>query len=215
MAGHSSVREDGSFISRLDRTLFKIESVFALIGGLAALSLMILAVVSVAGRNFFNQPLPGYIDWIEQMMPLIAFAGVSYAQRLGGHIRMDILVGRLRGRPLWMAEFATTLIMLLILLLLIWGGWAHFMRSFDWNSPLWSRDSTLDIRLPLWPSKLLAPIAFSVLALRMALQLWVYGGAIRSGALEPVGVPLIEDAATQAAAEAEHVSGLEEEGARP
>ena len=59
---------------------------------------MLLAVVSVGGRNFFNQPLPGYVDWIEQAMPLIAFMGIAYVKRDGGHIRMDILVGSLRGR---------------------------------------------------------------------------------------------------------------------
>ena len=126
MAGASSVLEDGTFLSRLDRALFRIEGWLALIGGLAAFSLMLLAVVSVGGRNFFNQPLPGYVDWIEQAMPLIAFLGIAYCQRLGGHIRMDILVGQLRGRPLWIAEFITTLLMFVLMVLLVWGSFAHF-----------------------------------------------------------------------------------------
>ena len=45
-----------------------------------------------------NMPLPGYVDWIEVLMPLIAFLGISWTMRQGGHIRMDILVGRLNGR---------------------------------------------------------------------------------------------------------------------
>lgn len=172
---------------------------------------MLLAVTSVGGRNFFNHPLPGYVDWIEQAMPLIAFIGVSYCQRLGGHIRMDILVGLLRGRSLWMAEFIGTLLILILMILMIWGSWSHFERSFDWSAPYWSRDSSLDIRLPLWPAKLLVPIAFSVLALRMGLQAWGYGRAILSGTLQPVAVPLIEDATKVAEKEAEAVSGLEYE----
>ena len=211
MAGSSSVLVDGSRLSRLDRALHHLESLLALIGGLAVFALMLLAVVSVGGRNFFNMPLPGYVDWIEQAMPLIAFIGVAYCQRLGGHIRMDILVGQLRGRPLWIAEFISTFAILLLMLLLVWGSYAHFERSFDWNAPLWSRDSSLDIRLPLWPAKLLAPIAFSVLSLRLILQLWGYGRAILTGSRTPVAVPLIEDAATIAANEAAGVSGLEKE----
>lgn len=87
---------------------------------------MTLTVVSVTGRNLFNRPLPGYVDWIEQIMPLLAFVGVSYTQRLDGHIRMDIMIGRHRGRILWSAERASTIVMLILMLLLVWGTWAHF-----------------------------------------------------------------------------------------
>ncbi len=209
MAGSSSVLKDDTLLSRIDCRLYQVESFLALIGGFAVFSLMLLAVVSVGGRNFFNQPLPGYVDWIEQAMPLIAFIGVSYCQRLGGHIRMDILIGLLRGRSLWVAEFIGTLIILTFMILMVWGTWSHFERSFDWSAPYWSRDSSLDIRLPLWPAKLLVPVAFSVLALRMALQVWGYGRAILTGTSEPVAVPLIEDAAKIAEQEAKAVSGLE------
>jgi len=208
------VLADGTLLSRIDRRLFQAESFLALIGGLAVFSLMLLAVTSVGGRNFFNNPIPGYVDWIEQAMPFIAFIGISYCQRLGGHIRMDIVMGLLRGRSLWIAEFIGTLLLLLLIVLLIWGSWAHFERSFDWSAPYWSRDSSLDIRLPLWPAKILVPLAFSVLALRTAIQVWAYGRAILSGTSRPVAVPLIEDAATVAANEASAVSGFESSNRR-
>lgn len=211
MSDHSPVLEDDSLLSKLDRTLYKLETQLALIGGLAAFSLMVLAVVSVGGRNLFNQPLPGYVDWIEQAMILLAFVGVSYTQRLGGHIRMDILVGRLSGRWLWAAELASTLVMLILMLLLVWGTWAHFLRSFDFGSPNWSRDSSLDIGLPLWPTKLLITFSFVILSLRLMLQVWGYGRALRTGEQSPIAVPLIEDAATAAANEAATVSGFDEE----
>ncbi len=211
MAGSSAVLEDGSLLSRLDRQLFKLEGLMALISGLAIFSLMVLAVVSVGGRNTMNMPLPGYVDWIEQVMPLIAFMGVAYTQRDGGHIRMDILVSKLRGRALWAAEFVTTLAMLVLVLLLIWGSYSHFLRSFDFNAPYWSRDSSIDISIPLWPAKLLVPVAFSVLAMRLVVQLWGYGRAMVLGLSEPVAIPLVMSAAAQAAEEAEHVAGLEDE----
>jgi len=210
MAGAASVLSDDSRLSRIDHTLYKLERVLALISGLAVFGLMILAVVSVAGRNFFNQPLPGYVDWIEQAMPLIAFMGVAYTQRDGGHIRMDILVGALKGRWLYLAELITTFAILILMLLLVWGTWAHFDRSFDWNAPMWSRDSSMDIALPLWPAKLLAPVAFAVLCLRLVLQLWGFGRAFLRGQDQPVAVPLVMDAATQAALEAERVSDRED-----
>ncbi|MFC4670115.1 TRAP transporter small permease subunit [Seohaeicola nanhaiensis] len=209
MAGSSPVLTDGSVLSRLDQGLYKAEQAFALVSGITVFLLMVLAVVSVSGRNVLNAPLPGYVDWIEFAMPLIAFMGISYTQRSGGHIRMDILVGQLKGRPLWAAEIVTTLVTLLLIVLLIWGSWAHAMRSLDFAAPLWSRDSSIDIKLPLWPAKLLAPIAFSVLAARLLLQLWGYCRAFAGNLTVPVAVPITLSAADQAAEEARHVSGLD------
>ncbi|RFU12842.1 TRAP transporter small permease [Rhodobacteraceae bacterium W635] len=210
MAGASLVLSDDSSESRIDRQLVKLERLMALVSGLAVFGLMILAVVSVGGRNAMNQPIPGYVDWIEQAMPLIAFMGVAFTQREGGHIRMDLLVGALRGRALWAAELVTTLAILILMVLLVWGTWAHFQRSFDWSAPMLSRDSSMDIGLPIWPAKLVVPVAFSVIVLRLALQVWIYARALASGADRPAGIPLPADPATQAAMEAEQVSGRDE-----
>ena len=209
MAGSSLVLSDNSLLSRIDQRLYRLERIFALISGLAVFSLMILAVVSVSGRNFFNQPLPGYVDWIEQTMPLIAFMGISFTQRDGGHIRMDMVVGALKGRTLYLVEFITTLAIFLLMILLVWGTWSHFNRSFDFGAPMWSRDSSMDIALPIWPAKLMAPLAFGLLAIRLALQLMAYARAFLTNVEKPIAVPLIADATTQAAMEAEQVSGNE------
>ncbi|MBO6868462.1 MAG: TRAP transporter small permease [Thalassococcus sp.] len=207
MAGASAVLSDDSLISRLDHSLLRVERVFVLVAGIFAFMLMFLAVISVTGRNLFNEPLRGYVDWIETLMPLIAILGVSYVQREGGHIRMDILIGQLKGRPLWLAEFVTTLAIFLVIAALVYGTWAHFDRSFDLSKPLWSRDSTIDIGLPLWPAKLVVPVAFFVMSLRLILQLIGFGRAFVLGLESPAAVPLVQSVAEQAAQEAEHISG--------
>ena len=207
MAGQASVLEDHSLLSRVDRSLLVIERFLALLSGLAVFGLMVLAVVSVGGRNAFNAPLPGYVDWIEQAMPLIAFMGIAYVQRDGGHIRMDIVVSKLKGRALWFFELLSVILILLLMMALVWGSWEHFLRAFDFNAPLWSRDSSIDIGIPIWPAKLLAPVAFGVLCLRLMLQIWGYGRAFVLRLDSPVAVPLIQDTAAQAAAEAEQLEG--------
>ena len=96
MASSARILSDHSRLSRIDAAFLRLEVFLGILSGLAVFSLMLIAVISVGGRNFMNQPLPGYVDWIEQLMPLIAFLGVSYVQREGGHIRMDILISRLK-----------------------------------------------------------------------------------------------------------------------
>ncbi len=210
MTTKSAVETDDTLLSRLDQALFRVESTLTLLGGITIFALVCLAVVHVLSRKFLNAPVPGYVDWTEQFMAIFAFLGLSYTQREGGHIRMDIVVSFLKGRWLWLAEFLSVLFMLLITTVLIYGTWYHFLRSFDWNAPLFSRDSSIDIALPLWPAKLLVTVSFVLLWLRLALQLWAYGRAIRTGAKHPVGVPLIETAAEAAEREAASVGAINE-----
>lgn len=207
MASSAAVLEDSSLLSRLDRALEPIERFMALLSGLAIFSLMFLAAWSVGGRKFFGSPLLGYVDYIEAAMPLIAIAGVSWVQRDGTHIRMDILIGNLRGRALWLFELISVLLILLLITALVWGSWAHFDRSFDCARPFCSRDSSIDVGLPTWPSKLVVPVAFAVLCLRLVLQAVGYGRALVLGLESPVAVPLNLSVAEQAKQEAAHLEG--------
>ncbi|MEP1201146.1 MULTISPECIES: TRAP transporter small permease subunit [unclassified Tateyamaria] len=209
MAGSAAVLEDSSLLSRLDRALLPIERFGALLSGLAIFSLMFLAAYSVTGRKFFASPLPGYVDYIEAAMPIIAIMGVSYVQRDGTHVRMDMLVSALRGRVLWFFELISVLLILLLITALTWGAWEHFDRSFDCARPLCSRDSSIDIGLPIWPSKLVVPIAFGILTLRLLLQAWGYGRALILGLENPVAVPLNLSVAEQARIEAEALEGTD------
>lgn len=199
----SNVRLDNSRLSLLDRALFRVESSLNLLAGITVFALVCLAVVHVVSRKLINAPLPGFVDWVEQFMAVFAFLGIAYTQRLGGHIRMDMIVGRLRGRTLWITEFISSIVIMLLVSALIYGTFFHFNRSFDIQAPLWSRDSSIDIALPLWPAKLIVCLSLVLLWLRLILQIWAYGRAVREDSAEPVAVPLIEDAAQQAAHEAE------------
>ncbi|MGZ2257480.1 TRAP transporter small permease subunit [Roseobacter sp. A03A-229] len=209
MAGSAAVLEDSSLLSRLDRTLLPVERLCALLSGLAIFSLMFLAAYSVTGRKFFGSPLAGYVDYIEAAMPIIAIMGISFVQRDGTHVRMDMLVSALRGRLLWFFELVSVLLILLLIVALTWGAWDHFDRSFDCARPLCSRDSSIDIGLPIWPSKLVVPIAFAVLTLRLLLQAWGYGRALILGLESPVAVPLNLSVAEQARLEAEALDGAD------
>ncbi len=209
MAGSAAVLEDSSLLSKLDRMLLPLERFGALLSGLAIFALMFLAAYSVTARKFFGSPLLGYVDYIEAAMPVIAIMGISYVARDGTHIRMDILVNALRGRTLWLFELVSVLLMLVLMVGLTYGAWEHFDRSFDCARPWCSRDSSIDISLPIWPSKLVVPVAFAILTLRLLLQAWGYGRALVLGLENPVAVPLSLSIEEQARAEARILEGAD------
>ena len=209
MSGKVAIIEDASLLSRIDVLLLKVERFCALISGLTIFSLMFLAVYSVSGRKFFNAPLAGYVDYIEAALPIIAIMGVSYVQRDGSHIRMDIFVSLLKGRTLWLFELISVFFILVLILCLTWGAWLHFDRSFDCSRPLCSRDSSIDIGLPIWPSKLVVPFAFTVLSFRLILQAIGYSRALYLDLEKPAAVPLVLSASEQAKLETEVIDRAE------
>ncbi len=201
MSGNANILQDDSGLSRIDRLLCRLELWLTLAGGLVIFALVFFATANVLGRWLFSLPIDGYIDWVEQAMAFMAFLGLAYMQRQGGHIRMDIVIVRIRGRFLWGTEFLSTLLMLLVTLVLVYGSFLHFWRAYAIG------DSSLDINLPTWPAKLVVPIAFTLLAVRLVLQLWAYVRAIRLNAKQPVALPLVEDVASTASRDAASLSG--------
>lgn len=172
-----------------------------MIAAIAIFLLMVLGSTQIVMRTVFNKPISGYIDLVELSMAGMAFLGAAYCQRLGAHIRMEILIGNLRGRWIWAFEIFGTLVAMGIIGVLVWYGWGHFLRSYQLG------DTTIDAQFPVWPSKLLVPIAFALWFCRLSLQL---AGSIRlfiDPSREPVAVAVIHDVATVAQDEIQETFG--------
>ncbi len=190
---------------KFDGVLGQIENLFNLIAAASILILMLLAVIQVLGRAIVGTPVPGFIDITEQSMAVFAFMGVAYCQRVGGHIRMEIVLSQLRGRILWIAELVGVVLIWVAVSFLTVGSWLHFQRAWTLG------DSTMDIGIATWPSKLVVPVALALLWLRLLLQIYGYWRLVRSPAADPYGVPLIHDAAETAQHEIDEAFGNEGE----
>lgn len=185
----------GRRLNRADRCLGLIENGLNLFAGVLIFALMLLGVAQIVLRTVFDAPIFGYIDVVEVSMVGFAVLSIAYVQRVGAHVRMEILVARLRGRWLWLTEMLATALAAFIVGVLIPYAWRHFERAFDFG------DSTIDIELATWPAKLVVPLALSVLLIRLLVQLAGYWRLVLHPGLEPVAVPTIQDAAAQAEAE--------------
>lgn len=194
-----------SLLAKADRWLGRVEDILDLIAAFFIVFLMFFAVAQVISRKIFNYPLWGYIDIVEIVMVTFAFLGIAYCQRLGGHIRMELLVRRLQGRALWLFEAVGVAVGLGIILVLLWYGFTHFLRAFQLG------DSTIDREIILWPSKLVIPIAFAVLTARLLIQLVAYTRLAVHPDARPVAIPVIEKFEEMAQHEIEGAMGADAE----
>jgi len=190
-----------TLLGRLDRTYAHLEDGLNWIAAAAIFALMFIGVFQIVARTLFGTAIYGYIDYIEQASAIYAFLGIAYCQRLGGHIRMDIALRLLPERATWVLEAAAVLAALAITGLLVESSFQNFLRAWTLG------DSTMDIRLPVWPSKLVVPFALAVLWLRLALQLAGYLRLVlRPGAL-PEAVPVVRSLDAQAQDEIDDALG--------
>ena len=178
-----------------DRILGRVETFLNLLASFAIFALMFIGVAQVLGRKLLDMPVTGYVDLVEQSIAVFAFLGIAYCQRHGGHIRMELLLGSLRGRLLWLAEVVGVVATLFIITVLIPPAYEHFLRAYELG------DTTIDAELPVWPSKLVVPVAFAVLWLRLVVQLWGYGRLVVDPSRAPFAVPVVASVAELAAEE--------------
>lgn len=170
---------------RVDLAYHKLERLFNLTAGIVILALMLLAVVQILGRKIFNFPVRGYVDWVEFFMAVFCFLGIAYCQRLGGHVRMELLLGRFVGRTRWVLEIVGTLVSIFTISVLAWYAYQHFLRAYEIG------DSSMDIGLPIAPGKLVVVIAFISLLARLAIQLVGFIRLAIYPEAEPIGIPQI------------------------
>lgn len=173
------------WLLRADRGAFQLEKLFNITSGFVIMALMMLAVMQVFGRKIFNLPVPGYVDWVESAMAVFAFLGIAYCQRLGGHVRMELLIGRFDGRTRWVLETIGTLIAIFIITVLCWYAYEHFLRAWLIG------DSSMDIELPIWPGKIIVVIAFISLIGRLVLQLVGFLRLVAYPDAVPIAIPMI------------------------
>ncbi len=195
-------------LAKLDRLSAKLEDALNLVAAAAIFGVMAFGVAQIVSRSFSNvlhklvPEIPpfaiyGYIDYVQFVAVLYAIVGIAYCQRLGGHIRMEIVVGMMRGRVQWLVEAFAVLLAIVVTLLLIAGTWDNFHNA-------WARgDSSMDINLPQWPAKLVVPLMLGVLLWRLLLQLWAYAKMVRDPSSTPIGIPIVADAQEAARREIE------------
>jgi TRAP-type C4-dicarboxylate transport system permease small subunit len=177
----------GRWLARADRLLAVLENGLNLSAGLLVFGLMFLGVTQIILRTVFRAPIFGYIDIVEVSMVGFAVLSISFVQRVGGHVRMELLVSRLKGRLHWLAEAIGTGLGIFIVAVLIPYSYRHFERALNFG------DSTIDIEIPTWPAKLIVPVALTILLVRLCVQMAGYWRLFAHPEWEPIAVPVIKD----------------------
>jgi TRAP-type mannitol/chloroaromatic compound transport system permease small subunit len=161
--------------------------------GRAVTWLVLVAVLISAGnavmRYGVNMSSNAWLEIQWYLFSLIFMLGAGYTLKHNGHVRIDIVYGRLSPRAQAVIDLAGHLLFLLPMAALIgWLGWAGFHESYHVGET--SPDAGGLLR---WPVKLAIPFGFLLLALQGVAE------AIKRAAFLVDGVPLESEQAEEIA----------------
>lgn len=122
----------------------------------------LISATNAGMRYAFDMASNAWLELQWYLFAAIFLLAAGYTLKHNGHVRIDILYGRLteRGRA-WVDLIGTLFFLLPFSLLMLWFSWPSFVDAFQHSEM--SPDAGGLLR---WPVRLLIPLGFALLALQ-------------------------------------------------
>lgn len=146
------------------------------LGALFVLATLVVEVVGIVGREL-GFSMAGLDAYAGYCLAAGSFLAMSYALRRGDHIRVTLILGRLRGRVRYWME-----VLCLAVATLLASYFAYFSAKLVWGSYTFNDISQNVDATPLWIPQLSMAIGLIGLAVAFAEQLFV---TLRTGQFTP------------------------------
>ncbi len=155
------------FGNRATYIIHKITSIVSIVSGVSLLIMVFFVVADVVGRYFFNKPIMGGYEIQELLMVLIVFLAFGFVTRDKGHVYVELLVQRFKGRTLSIVNSLTCLMSLGFVVLLAW----QMVKSGLEEMTSTSGDFTPMLHIPVGPFMIIAAAGLAFMALEFLIEL--------------------------------------------
>lgn len=133
-------------IKKFDSFMNSMASVSSYIGSIGIFIFMFVICYDVIRRIFFNSPIVGTPEIVQNSLAAIAFLMIPWATSLGQHVRSTIIKGRLPEKASYIAEITAYIIGALLFAGIIVSAWEPMM----WATEI--RDFQGEgLRVPIYP----------------------------------------------------------------
>lgn len=132
---------------------------------LTVLAMCLLVTGAVFVRYVFGIPVVWVPEIVGYLMVVLVFLALGETMLAGGHIRIELFVGRLPGRLRDILELLTLMLSTGVAGFFAWHGVRTMLRSFEFGR----RDSFGALSTPLYIPQAALPIGLSILTLVLGL----------------------------------------------
>jgi TRAP-type C4-dicarboxylate transport system permease small subunit len=152
-------RTGGKQMNSLDAALNVVSQLLKYIAAILLVLVAGLIAVDVGMRFFFNAPIIGVAEIVANGILIIAFLQLTYAVRVDGMLRSELLVSKLSGRPKAIFEALTAILGALLFALIAWASWDSMVRAIA----VQEFEGHVSFPIPTWPVRV-AIVSCSILA---------------------------------------------------
>ncbi len=151
--------EAGGNSAQAETGIERVTGAVAILGGLLALAVAVLATASVLMRWIFNAPIDGDFEFVKMATAIAVFAYLPFTQARRGNIMVDTFTGWLPVRAqraldaLWDVVYATVM------------GYIAYCLIFGTLDALKSGETTMQRQLLIWPSIAVSTALCALLAI--------------------------------------------------
>jgi TRAP-type C4-dicarboxylate transport system permease small subunit len=153
--------------SRSESGLLWTNRVMVYVAAVTLFGMMMLTVVDVAGRYFFNSPIRGVYELVGFTLVCTGAWGMGYCQIKKGHIRVDFLLKRFSGRIQAALTILANLVGLVAFSLLFW----RVILLAEYFLSLKKGNATDTLHVPIAPFVILLATGLGVMALDLLFDL--------------------------------------------
>ncbi len=157
-------------VTKLTAVFDRVLDALVLLVGISIILMMLAVSSDVVGRYFLKRPIAGVMEFSEFLLLYIVFLGAAWLLREEGHVKVDLVLNRLRPGTQVLLNIITSSMAAIVCLVLVWYG---VMATLDY----YQRDmvSMTFLEIPLYPVLAVIPVGSLLLfiqSLRRAYGYW-------------------------------------------
>jgi TRAP-type C4-dicarboxylate transport system permease small subunit len=148
---------------------------FARAASIGVAWMMCVTLVDVLGRNLFNSPIVGSIEFTETALGMTVFLGMGYVTADRSHITVDFITTTL---PMKLRQILLVITGFISVVFIGFATWRMILQVYDRYieglvTTLW--------KIPMWPVTLVMTIGLALMFILLVLQLFQDIGRLKRG----------------------------------
>lgn len=138
-------------LNRIDHSVGLINQFLKYVAAALLLFVAVLIAFDVVMRFIFNKPVIGIAEIVANGIVIIAFLQLSYAVRIGGMLRSELLVNRLGATGKAVLEGIVSALGALLFGLIAWASLSPMMKAIR----TLEFEGHASFQVPVWPVKVI------------------------------------------------------------
>lgn len=136
------------------------------VGTVWVAALTVLICADILGRVLFSFPITGVPEIVKISIVAIVWLQIPHTLKTGGHLRSDIVLGRLSGRARSIADLFAYALGALVFGLLVFSGWDTMIMAWE----LGEFEGEQPVRVPTYPLRSIVLVGAGLTCLQFLLM---------------------------------------------